>query len=112
MVSHACLAGSTESGSDRVHALPAAGGALPDGGAREAPRLSRVGILGQAGPGLRRPGRPRADPRARARRTRLQPDGATVYRGLIGELHVPGAAFHRFRLPAERYAPGRRIEAE
>ena len=62
--------------STACRALPAAGRVARAGGAREARGVPRRDVLGPPDPRLRRPGRARADPRARARRARRQPHRA------------------------------------
>src|ERR1700732_2614860 len=54
----------------------------------KAPRLSRLGLLGEACTWLRRSECARSDSRPRSRRSRLQPHGAAIYRRFFRELHV------------------------
>jgi uracil-DNA glycosylase len=64
--------GSAESRDRQLRALPAAAKILPAGGAGKADRVSRLGLLGSAGPEFRRSAGPVADRRTGAGRARRE----------------------------------------
>src|SRR5437899_6350452 len=86
----------------------------------EARRLARAGrpgegrplrgpaVLRATGAGVRRPTSARPRPRARAGRTRRQPDGADLHGRSLRGLPVRGAAPGRVREPAVVHVRGRR----
>ena len=78
------------------------------GGAREAPRLSRLGILGQARAGIRRSAREAADSGPRAGRAWRQPHRPNVHRRPLRRFSLQGAVRGGFRESADFDAPRRR----
>ena len=91
--------GSAQRGGRRLPSLPPSRRVARAGRAREAGGVPRLGLLGPADAGLRRPGRARADPRARARRARRQPHRPDLHRRPLGRLPVRVAAPGRARQP-------------
>ena len=67
----------------------------------EAGVVPRRGVLGPPGARLRRPARPAADRRARARGARREPDRPGVHRRPVGRLALRVAAPDRVREPAD-----------
>ena len=75
---------------------------------REAPRLSRLHLLGASRARLRRPQRPRPRLRSRPRSPRQQPHRPSLHRRRLRQVHVSHPAPPRLRLPAHGHRPRRR----
>src|SRR5205814_1015899 len=91
---------------------PAAARLLPPRRPRQEARVSRLAVLGEACPGLRRSRCAAACRRARTRGARSEPHRSHVYRRLERQLVVRGAAPLRVREPAAIAVARRLPEAD